>query len=94
MKVDIQILGRTYGMECDEAEASGLKAAASHVDAKLQELRKAMPRLENDRLAVLVALNLCQELLTANKALQEVSASQRLVMQMIDEAEALVEAGD
>ncbi|MFZ3192021.1 MAG: cell division protein ZapA [Moraxellaceae bacterium] len=92
--VELKIFDRSYTLACDAKQTDALKAAARYIDNKMREARSAMPRVESERLAVLVALDICQDLLTANKALQEQVACQRLIKQMVDEVQSCVEADD
>lgn len=89
--IELTIFDRVYKLGCDPQEADGLRAAAKYLDQKLREARAAMPRIENDRLAVMVALQICQELLKANKSLQELQACQRLVQQMISDTKEAID---
>ena len=92
--VELKIFDRSYTLACETAQVESLKAAARYIDSKMREARSAMPRVESERLAVLVALDICQDLLGANKVLQERAACQRLIKQMIEDVESCVEAQD
>lgn len=92
MNVELNILDRSYKLACEDNQADGLKAAARHVDSKMREFKSAMPRIETERLAVMVALQLCQELMAANITLQGQKACQRLINQMINDVETAIEA--
>ncbi|ONG39146.1 hypothetical protein BKE30_10265 [Alkanindiges hydrocarboniclasticus] len=87
MTVDVRILDRSYKLACEPSEEEQLQKAVGLLEQKLQEIRRNMPRLESERVAVLVALSLAQEVLTLNKGLQEQTHCQRLIKQMINEAE-------
>lgn len=87
MSVDVRILDRSYKLACEPSEEEQLLKAVSLLEQKIQETRRAMPRLESERLAVLVALSLAQEVLSLNKSLQEQTHCQRLIKQMISETE-------
>lgn len=87
MTVEIRILERTYKLACEPSEEEQLHKAVSLLEQKIQETRRNMPRLESERLAVLVALSLAQEVLNLNKGLQEQTHCQRLIKQMIHDAE-------
>lgn len=87
MSVDVRILDRSYKLSCESSEEEQLLKAVSLLEQKIQETRRAMPRLESERLAVLVALSLAQEVLSLNKSLQEQTHCQRLIKQMINETE-------
>lgn len=87
MTIDVRILDRSYKLACEPSEEEQLQKAVGLLEQKLQEIRRNMPRLESERVAVLVALSLAQEVLTLNKGLQEQTHCQRLIKQMINEAE-------
>ena len=91
MSVDLQILDRTYKLACEPDEEQQLRHAASFLTQKLREARSAMPRIETERLAVLVALNMAQEILNLNKTLQEHNSHQRVLKQLVQELEKAVE---
>jgi cell division protein ZapA len=94
MNVELNILDRLYKLACNPEQVEALKAAARHVDQKLRESRSAMPRIETERLAVMVALQLCQELMSANTTLQGQKACERLIGQMISDVETAIDADD
>lgn len=87
MTLELKILDRSYKLACEPHEEEQLNNAANLLNQKLQEARSTMPRIESERLAVLVALNLVQEILTLNKSLQDQTTCQRMVKQLIAEAE-------
>ncbi len=87
MTVDVRILDRSYKLACEPSEEEQLQKAVSLLEQKLQDMRRSMPRLESERVAVLTALSLAQEVLSLNKDLQEQTHCQRLIKQMINDAE-------
>jgi len=62
--LDIKIQGRDYRVACAPEEMSSLQAAADVLNARMSELAKAT-KSTGERLAVMAALNLADEL---NKA--------------------------
>jgi cell division protein ZapA len=60
--VNLKVLDREFLVACKPEERPGLVASAEQVDRQLRELRRAHPSATVDRLAVLMALNLTQEL--------------------------------
>ena len=87
MTVDVRILDRSYKLACEPSEEEQLQKAVNLLEQKLQDMRRSMPRLESERVAVLTALSLAQEVLSLNKDLQEQTHCQRLIKQMINDAE-------
>lgn len=94
MTLELKILDRSYKLACEPHEEEQLNNAANLLNQKLVEARSSMPRIESERLAVLVALNLVQEILTLNKSLQEQTNCQRLIKQLIAQAEQALEPSD
>ena len=87
MNIDVRILDRQYKLACEPSEQEQLQKAVNLLEQKLQEFRRTMPRLESERLTVMVALSLAQEVLSLNKGLQEQTHCQRLIKQMINDTE-------
>lgn len=94
MTIDARILDRNYKLACEPREEEQLQKAVSLLEQKIQQIRRTMPRLEPERLAVLVALGLAQEVLSLNKGLQEQTQCQRLIKQMINDAEKTLAQSD
>lgn len=87
MALEVRILDRQYKLACEDNQKEQLQKSVALLEQKLKELRSAMPRLETERLTVMVALSLAQEVMTLNKALQEQTHCQRLLKQMINDTE-------
>jgi cell division protein ZapA len=94
MTLDLWILERSYKLACEPHEEEQLQNAVTLLNQKLQEARRSMPRIESERLAVLVALNLAQEILTLNKSLQDQTTCQRYIKQLIAETERALQPND
>lgn len=89
-KVDIQILGRNYSIHCAPEEVETLQTAASHVNYQMHDMRKQAPSLEHDKLLVLTALNLCNELFEAQKNEQDAKQSARLLEKLMIETKQML----
>jgi cell division protein ZapA len=70
--LDIKIQGRDYRVACAPEEMTSLQAAADVLNARMNELAKAT-KSTGERLAVMAALNLADEL---NKARETPSGAQ------------------
>lgn len=66
-QISAHILGREYRLSCAPDEKTDLLAAVAYVDRKMQEVRDSGKVMSNDRIAVLAALNIAHELLTAGR---------------------------
>jgi cell division protein ZapA len=63
----VTIAGRTYRMNCDEGEEPHIEELARHVDAKIDELRGAFGEIGDQRITVMAALTIADELFSARK---------------------------
>lgn len=73
--VTVRILDRDYQVACSEDEREALLAAAEYVHDKMREVRTRGSVIGTDRIAVMAALNIANELLTlreSERALDEV----------------------
>lgn len=61
-QLTVTILGREYRLSCRPQERSELLACAEYVDRKMAQVRDSGKVLGADRIAVLVALQVAQEL--------------------------------
>jgi cell division protein ZapA len=68
VQLDIQILGRDYKVACKEDERAELLAAVGFLDKRMREIRDAGKISGADRIAVMAALNLANELLRERRA--------------------------
>jgi len=62
--IEISILGRNYKIACEDDEREALMQAASYLDGKMGEIKKAGKVSGTDRIAVMAALNIAHELLS------------------------------
>ena len=67
----VTIAGRTYRMNCDEGEEPHIEQLALQVDSKIAELRGAFGEIGDQRIVVMAALTLADELFAIKKKLAE-----------------------
>lgn len=63
--VNVMVNGRAYTIACDEGEEEHLKALAADVDSKVQELLGSVGQVGDQRLILMAALLLADELYLA-----------------------------
>jgi len=68
VQLDVHILGRDYKVACKEHERADLQAAVEFLDGRMREIREASKTSGVDRIAVMAALNIANDLLRARKA--------------------------
>ena len=61
--VTVKIMEKEYRISCPEGEHEALLASAKHVNNKMQKIRESGKALGAERVAVMSALNIANELL-------------------------------
>ena len=62
--LDVNIMGRNYRVSCADDEREALLAAVAYVDRKMTEIKAASKIAGTERIAVMAALNIANELLS------------------------------
>jgi cell division protein ZapA len=62
--IEINILGRSYKIACEENERAGLLEAVAYLDGKMAAIKKSGKVTGTDRVAVMAALNIAHEFLS------------------------------
>ena len=62
--LDVSIMGRNYRVTCADDEREALLAAVAYVDKKMTEIKTASKVAGTERIAVMTALNIANELLS------------------------------
>lgn len=62
--IEVQILGRSFRVACEQGEREALMQAVVYLDGKMSEIKKAGKVSGTDRIAVMAALNIAHELLS------------------------------
>jgi len=62
--LDVNIMGRNYRVTCAEDEREALLAAVAYVDKKMTDIKAASNVAGTERIAVMTALNIANELLS------------------------------
>ncbi|BBP05877.1 cell division protein ZapA [Sulfuriferula plumbiphila] len=65
--MDINILGREFRVACPAHEQDALLSAAAYLDKKMREIREQGKVIGVERIAVMAALNIAYELLSARE---------------------------
>ena len=63
--LDVSIMGHTYKVACSDDERESLLSAVAYLDRKMSEIKSAGKVGSSERIAVMAALNITHELLTA-----------------------------
>ena len=74
--VRVSILDKEYQVSCREDEVQALQKSANYLDEKMREMRENSNVVGLDRLAVMAALNLTNELLTQSEIADDLGSRQ------------------
>jgi Uncharacterized protein conserved in bacteria len=93
-RVSVRILEKEYFVSCPYEERSALLDSAEYLNARMREIRDSGRVVGHDRIAVMVALNLANELLKLKEreAALDAEVSSRL-RRMREQVEATLERG-
>ncbi|WP_301282759.1 cell division protein ZapA [unidentified bacterial endosymbiont] len=69
--VSIQILGRKFTVNCPVEEQADLQQAVINLNERLQDLKQRLKVVNSEQLVMVVALNLCNELLQSKQRSRE-----------------------
>jgi cell division protein ZapA len=75
VQLDIHLLGRDYKVACKEHERADLLDAVAFLDQRMREIRETGKTAGVDRIAVMAALNIANELLRERKTPSTVPVS-------------------
>lgn len=73
--VSVKILDKEYQVACPEEEVDALTASARYLDQQMSQIRDTGKVFGLDRIAVMAALNIANELLSQKGRADEVSTS-------------------
>ena len=66
--IEVSVLDRTLKIACKEDEKADLLNAVEYLDAKMREIKANSKVLSVERVAIMAALNIAHELLSAQRA--------------------------
>jgi len=88
--VEVNLLGRTYRVACDDDEREALMQAVAYLDAKMNEIRKAGKVMGAERIAVMAALNVAHELLSVKLGGLDVGQAKRRLSALESQLDAAI----
>lgn len=89
--VDLRVVGHNFRLATTPETKDELERAAQVLNEKYEDFRRKAPRVEPNKLIIMVALELTQEVLSMNKSLQEYAHCERLLTAILEDVEELVE---
>ncbi len=74
--VRVSILDKDYQVSCEASEVAALQKSAQYLDQKMREMKEQSNVFGLDRLAVMAALNLTNDLLAQSEKASELDSRQ------------------
>lgn len=71
--VEVEIFGQTFRLSAGAAELDYMQRLAAHVDERIRAIAHTAPATSFDRLAILAALNIADDLLKLQDSLSHAS---------------------
>ena len=94
--VNVTIAGRSFRMACGPGEEAHLEALASQIDERINQLRGAFGEIGDQRLTVMAAITIADELAEARKKIasleKQVAGAKQEASKAEDKAAAWVES--
>ena len=88
--VDVNIMGREFKVACSDEEREGLITAVNYLDKKMREIRDTGKVIGVERIAIMAALNLSHELLTARSGSFDIGEFKRRINSMQEQIDVVV----
>jgi len=73
-QVSVTIAGRAYRMACEDGQEPHLEALARHLDGKIGDMRTAFGEIGDQRLIVMAAISIADELSEVKKGIAALEA--------------------
>ncbi|MEW5769246.1 MAG: cell division protein ZapA [Pseudomonadota bacterium] len=84
VSLDVAIMGREFRVACPEDEREGLLQAVSYLDRKMREIRDTGKVIGLERIAIMAALNITHDFLSARPAEPDNTAYLQRIEQISD----------
>ncbi|MDE5409094.1 cell division protein ZapA [Acinetobacter baumannii] len=88
--VELRLIEQTFRLATTYDKREELERAAELLNEKFNDMRRSAPRVEHNKLVIMVALQLTQEVLSLNKSLQEYAHCERLLQTILEDVEQIV----
>jgi cell division protein ZapA len=85
--VELRLIEQSFRLGTTTDKQPELERAGRLLNEKFQEFRRKAPNVEHNKLVIMVALELMQEVLGMNKSLQEYAQCERLLETMLEDVE-------
>ncbi|MBJ9985802.1 cell division protein ZapA [Acinetobacter sp. S40] len=88
--VELRLIEQTFRLATTSDKKEELERAGQMLNDKFNEMRRSAPRVEHNKLVIMVALQLMQDVLSMNRSLQEYAHCERLLETILNDVEQIV----
>lgn len=88
--VELRLIEQTFRLATTSDKKDELERATELLNERFNDMRRSAPRVEHNKLVIMVALQLTQEVLSLNKSLQEYTHCERLLQAILEDVEQTV----
>ena len=88
--VELRLIEQTVRLATTYDKREERERADALLNEKFNDMRRSAPRVEHNKLVIMVALQLTQEVLSLNKSLQEYAHCERLLQTILEDVEQIV----
>lgn len=88
--VELRLIEQLFRLQTTADKRGDLERAGELLNEKFQEFRRKAPNVEHNKLVIMVALELMQDVLSLNKSLQEYAQCERLLSSIMEDIEKAV----
>lgn len=81
--IELWLLDGSYKLACEPENAALLKAAGQQLEQRFRDMRSSNPRMDNQKVAVMTALQIMQDLITAHTTLQQHNEAEQQLTQLV-----------
>lgn len=85
--VELRIIEQIFRLSTTEEEKGTLIKAVDLLNQRFQEFRAKAPRIEHNKLVIMAALELMQEVLSLNKSVQQYEQCEHLLKTILQSVE-------
>jgi cell division protein ZapA len=82
LSLDVAIMGREFRVACPEDERESLQQAVTYLDRKMREIRDTGKVIGLERIAIMAALNITHDFLSARPAMPDDTQHKDRINQM------------
>lgn len=85
--VELRLIEQTFRLNTTVDKREELERAAELLNQKFQEMRRNAPRVEHNKLVIMTALQMAQDVFSLNKSLQQYAHCEHLLQSILEDVE-------